>query len=237
MDRLQKVIAKAGVCSRRKAEELISAGRVMVNGKTVRRLGTKVDPKSDRIAVDGETLEREPRVYCMLNKPAGVVSTAHDPEGRTTVLQLVPQDVRFYPVGRLDYDTEGLLLLTNDGELTYRLTHPSHEIDKVYVAELRGRLGSVALQSLREGVDLEDGRTSPAKVSVLQTTDSATVVEMTIHEGRNRQIRRMAEHVGFPVVRLVRLAIGPIRLGDLRRGRWRYLTDAELDALKKSVDM
>ena len=235
MDRLQKVIAAAGVCSRRRAEALIEAGRVKVNGEVVRRLGVQVDPRRDVIEVDGRRLEFKPLRYYALHKPAGVVSTARDHLGRRTVVDLVPSEVRVYPVGRLDFDTEGLLLLTNDGALAYRLTHPSYEVEKVYEAVLRGAITPEAVRRLREGVMLEDGMTKPARVSVTAVRNGRSTVRIAIHEGRNRQVRRMAEAVGFPVQYLKRVAVGPIALGSLKRGQWRHLSDDEVRRLKAAV--
>ena len=226
--RLAKYLATAGVASRRASEELVRTGRVSVDGETV------LDPARDvgavdAVAVDGRTVSpaRERVVYA-LNKPPGVVSTARDPQGRPTVVTLVPQTERLYPVGRLDIDTTGLILLTNQGELAHRLTHPSFEVPKTYRAVLGGpALEERALRALREGIELEDGRTSPAKVRRV----SADTLEITIHEGRKRQVKRMCEAVGHPVKRLERVAFGPLELGDLARGRWRRLTDVEIEEL------
>lgn len=230
-ERLQKVLAAAGVGSRRACEDLIAAGRVEVDGVTA-RLGRRVDPEVDRVTVDGIPIGVRPGlVYYLLNKPPGVVSTASDPEGRPTVTGLVPAEPRVYPVGRLDVATEGLLLLTNDGELAHRLTHPSFGVEKEYLASVEGtpRAGSIRL--LREGVDLDDGRTAPAKVSLV----APDVLRITIHEGRNRQVRRMADAVGHPVRRLVRTRIGPLRTGSLGPGEWRNLTQEEVRALERAT--
>ena len=229
--RLQKVLAQAGVGSRRAVEELITAGRVRVDGE-VAVLGRRVDPARDRVEVDGVPIGTAPGlVYRLLNKPRGVVSTADDPQGRRTVVDLVPDEPRVVPVGRLDADTEGLLLLTNDGELHHRLTHPSFGIDKEYLAEVEGDVSRSALSRLRKGVELEDGVTAPARVAQL----SPGVLRITIHEGRNRQVRRMCEAVGHPVVRLVRNRIGPISDQKLTPGEWRELTVAEIRALEQSA--
>ncbi|MHB8464631.1 MAG: pseudouridine synthase [Acidimicrobiales bacterium] len=226
-ERLQKVLARAGIGSRRSCEDLIAGGRVTVNG-TIAGLGRRVDPDSDEVEVDGAIVAlRADLVHYLLNKPAGVVSTASDPEGRRTVVQLVPEDPRVFPVGRLDAATEGLLIITNDGPLAQRLTHPRYGIEKEYVAEVRGRPAPGTLRTLRQGVDLVDGRTAPAKVALLEPS----VLRITIHEGRNRQIRRMCEAVGHPVTRLVRTRIGPIADRRLAPGRWRELTGAEVRAL------
>jgi 23S rRNA pseudouridine2605 synthase len=236
MERLQKAIAKAGVASRREAERLIAAGRVRVNGQVVTILGTKVDPERDRIEVDGRPIRTEAHVYVMLNKPAGYVTTAKDPQGRPTVLDLVasvPQ--RVFPVGRLDRDTRGLLLLTNDGYLAHRLTHPSFEVVKVYRAKLQGAISRQAVHRLRNGVLLDGRMTAPAQVRVLSRSIDSSWIEIAIHEGRNRQVRRMAQAVGFPVIELVRIQFGPLRLGDLPSGNFRYLQEVEVQALRNTV--
>jgi 23S rRNA pseudouridine2605 synthase len=231
-ERLQKVMAAAGVASRRVCEDLIATGRVTVNGE-VAVLGRRVDVDEDRVEVDGVPIGVKPGlVYYLLNKKSGVVTTANDTHGRPTVVDQVPPEPRVYPVGRLDIDTEGLLLLTNDGELAQRLTHPSHGVEKEYLAEVAG--GMVAqggLRRLRQGVELEDGTTSPAKVS--QPTPG--VLRLTIHEGRNRQVRRMCEAIGHPVQRLVRVRIGPLRDPALAPGEWRELTAGEVKTLIQSV--
>ncbi len=230
-DRLQKVLAQAGIGSRRHCEELIEDGVVTVNGQ-VATLGDKVDAATDRIEVDGVPIGTRPGlVYFLLNKPAGVVTSAGDPHGRRSVTDLVPVEPRVFPVGRLDQDTEGLLVLTNDGELTHRLTHPSFGVEKEYVAEVEGRPSRGALRRLREGVELDDGMTAPAKATLVE----ANVVRITIHEGRNRQVRRMFETVGHPVVRLVRTRIGPITDRQLAPGEWRPLTTGEVRALERAV--
>ena len=196
------------------------------------RLGQRVDVEHDEIEVDGIRVSvRSGLVYYLLNKPPGVVTTAADPQGRRTVLDLVPLEPRVFPVGRLDFDSEGLLLLTNDGELAHRLTHPSYGVEKEYLAEVEGRPGRAALRKLREGVDLEDGQTAPAKVSELAPSQ----LRITIHEGRNRQVRRMCEAIGHPVHRLVRTRIGPVAERGLRPGEWRPLTLAEVRALEKAT--
>ena len=230
-ERLQKVLARAGFGSRRACEELIDAGRVEVNG-AVAHLGQRVDPESDRIAVDGIPVAvRAGLVYYLLNKPAGVVTTASDPQGRPTVLDLVPLEPRVFPVGRLDFDTEGLLLLTNDGELAHRLTHPSFGVEKEYLVEVQGRPSRATLRQLREGVELDDGRTAPARVSEIEPS----MLRIAIHEGRNRQVRRMCDVVGHPVRRLVRTRIGPVAERGLRPGEWRPLTLAEVRGLEQAA--
>ena len=230
-ERLQKVLAQAGLGSRRTCEALIDEGRVEVNGE-VAILGRRVDPEHDLVTVDGVTVPvRAGLVYYLLNKPAKVVTTAQDPEGRPTVVDLVPAEPRVFPVGRLDWETEGVLLLTNDGPLAHGLTHPSHGVPKTYLAEVSGVPGRAALRRLREGVDLDDGRTAPAKARLAQTTPTGTALEIVIHEGRNRQVRRMCEAVGHPVRRLVRTRFGPLRVDRLAPGQWRALTQAEIRAL------
>jgi 23S rRNA pseudouridine2605 synthase len=226
--RLAKYLATAGVASRRASEEIVRAGRVSINGQTVTDPAWDVGA-NDEVALDDRvvTVARERVVYA-LNKPAGVVSTARDPQGRPTVVTMVPQTERLYPVGRLDIDTTGLILLTNQGELAHRLTHPSFEVEKTYRVVVGGpALHERTLKALRDGVDLEDGRTAPAQVRRL----SADTLEITIHEGRKRQVKRMCEAVGHPVKRLERVGFGPLALGDLRQGRWRRLSDGEIEAL------
>lgn len=230
-ERLQKVLARAGFGSRRVCEDLIAEGRVVVNGD-VAVLGRRVDVAVDTVAVDGARIGvQEGLVHYLLNKPRGIVSTASDPEGRPTVVGLVPSEPRVYPVGRLDTDTEGLLLLTNDGDLTHRLTHPSFGVEKEYLAEVDGTPSRAALRALREGVELEDGLTAPAKVAL----SHPNLLRLTIHEGRNRQVRRMCEAVGHPVLRLVRTRIGPLADRRLAPGEWRPLTQGEVRALEKAA--
>ncbi len=231
-ERLQKVLAACGWGSRRVCEDLIAAGRVTVNGG-IAVLGRRVDPDHDRVEVDGVPVGVRPGlVYYLLNKPSGVVTTASDTHGRPTVIDLVPRDPRVFPVGRLDLDTEGLLLLTNDGELAQWLTHPSHGVDKEYLVDVEGGAVSAgALRSLRTGVELDDGVTAPAQVS----QPSPGVLRITIHEGKNRQVRRMCEAVGHPVRRLVRVRIGSLSDRTLRPGTWRQLSAAEVKVLIETV--
>jgi 23S rRNA pseudouridine2605 synthase len=225
--RLQRVLARLGFGSRRVCEDLITAGRVVVNDRPA-TLGMRVDPRQDRVLVDGAPVGIRPDlVHYLLNKPVGVVTTASDPQGRPTVTDLVPSDPRVFPVGRLDLDTEGLLLLTNDGELSHRLTHPSFGVEKEYLAWVAGRPSRAALRALREGVELEDGPTAPAKVAAPEPE----LLRITVHEGRNRQVRRMCEAVGHPVRRLVRVRIGPLADHSLAPGAWRPLTLDEVRAL------
>ncbi len=225
-ERLQKVLARSGVASRRVSEHLIEAGRVTINGQ-VATLGDKAG-ESDRIELDGIPVLTDPDlVHYLLNKPRDVVSTAQDPEGRSTVVDLVPTDTRVFPVGRLDADSEGLIIVTNDGDLTQRLTHPSFGVSKEYLAHVEGVPSPSALRRLREGIELEDGPTAPAEVSMPQ--DGA--LRLVIHEGRNRQVRRMCAAIGHPVLRLVRVRIGPIMDPSLAAGEWRNLTRDEVHSL------
>ena len=230
-ERLQKVLARVGIGSRRVCEDLIAEGRVLVDGETA-VLGRRVDPETALIEVDGAPVGVRPDlVHYVLNKPAGVVTTADDPQGRPTVVGLVPNEPRVFPVGRLDVDTEGLLLLTNDGELAHRLTHPSYGVEKEYVAEVEGLPTRAVLRRLREGVELDDGLTAPARATLVDPS----VVRLTIHEGRNRQVRRMCEAVGHSVVRLVRTRIGPLADRSLAPGAWRELTGDEVRSLQRAV--
>jgi 23S rRNA pseudouridine2605 synthase len=229
--RLQKVLARAGFGSRRVCDEMIEDGRVTVDGE-VAVLGRRVDTATAHVEVDGVLVGVAPDlVHWLLHKPAGVVTTASDPEGRRTVMDLVPDEPRVFPVGRLDFETEGLLLLTNDGALTHRLTHPSFGVEKEYLAEVDRMPSRGDLRRLREGVELDDGMTAPAKVASL---DDRTL-RITIHEGRNRQVRRMVEAVGATVLRLVRTRIGPLADRALTAGEWRPLTQDEVRALERAV--
>lgn len=230
-DRLQKVLARAGYGSRRRCEALIEEGRVRVDGE-VARLGRRVDPEAARITVDGAPAPTAPgHVYYLLNKPAGIVTTADDPQGRRTVLDLVPSEPRVFPVGRLDRATEGLLILTNDGNLSHLLSHPSHGVVKEYLAEVRGDPSPAAVRALREGVLLDDGVTAPARVSRV----APGLLRIAIHEGRNRQVRRMCTAVGHDVVRLVRTRIGPLADSSLAPGAYRELTAAEVRRLGEAA--
>lgn len=239
MERLQKYLAHAGVASRRQCEEMILAGRVKVNGKVVKELGTKITPGKDRVSVDGKLIQRlEPKVYLMLNKPRGYVSTVKDERDRKTVLDLL-SDVkeRVYPVGRLDYDSEGLLLLTNDGELTYALTHPKHQIPKTYRVRVKGIPDQEKLIKLADGVELEDGITAPATVALVHILNGNALLEITIYEGKNRQVRRMCEAIGHPVLRLVRTRIGPLELRKLPVGEVRKLSLREINDIKRAAGL
>jgi 23S rRNA pseudouridine2605 synthase len=230
-ERLQKVLARAGIGSRRVCEDLIEDGLVTVNGE-VAVLGRRVDPDVDRVEVEGVPIGIRPDlVHYLLHKPAGVVSTASDTHGRPTVVGLVPEEPRVFPVGRLDAETEGLILVTNDGDLTYRLTHPSFGVDKEYLAEVEGEPSRGALRRLRDGIELDDGMTAPAQASLL----APNLVRLVIHEGRNRQVRRMCEAVGHPVLRLVRTRIGPLVDRTLAPGEWRRLEPDEVRALERAT--
>jgi 23S rRNA pseudouridine2605 synthase len=237
--RLQKIISQAGVASRRAAEKLIAEGRVTINGQTVREMGTKADPARDDIRVDGRRVKSAKRLrYILLYKPAGYVTTRSDPERRRTVIDLL-NGVReyVYPVGRLDYDTEGLLLLTNDGDLAARLTHPRHGVERTYEARVAGMPDDEAIDRLRRGIPLDGRRTLPADVSLLNKgrRDREGVLAIIIREGRNRQVRRMCEAVGHPVRKLIRVGIGPLSDRGLKPGSWRELTPQELRVLKQTA--
>ena len=231
--RLQKLLAQSGVASRRKCEELMLAGEVEVDGEIVTRLGTKVDPTTAVIRVSGLRLPPiSPHVYLVLNKPLGVVSTMSDPEGRRNLSDLVAdRPERLFHVGRLDTDTSGLLLLTNDGDFAHRMAHPSHEVDKTYVAEVDGEVTKATLQQLRDGVTLDDGPVEVSSTKIVSYGTGKTIVELVIHEGRNRIVRRLLDHVGHPVRKLTRTAIGPVVLGQLRPAELRDLTLDELGVL------
>jgi 23S rRNA pseudouridine2605 synthase len=234
--RLQKVMAAAGIASRRACEELIAAGRVTINGELA-ELGSKCDPTVDVVALDGERVNVDPdRVYVMLNKPQGVVSTADDPQGRPTVVDLINLPQRLFPIGRLDQDTEGLLLLTNDGELTHRLLHPSFEVPRTYVALVPGPVRKRSLSQLREGVELDDGLARATTVRVLEEEKSKALVEIVMTEGRKREVRRMFGAIGLTVERLARVAYGGVELGELRQGKWRFLTHGEIGALHAAAE-
>jgi 23S rRNA pseudouridine2605 synthase len=229
--RVQKVLARAGFGSRRTCDDLIAAGRVKVDG-VVARLGDRADALTAVVEVDDVVVSVRPgSVHYLLNKPVGVVTTADDPQGRPTVVELVPTDPRVFPVGRLDMDTEGLLLITNDGDLTHRLTHPSFGVEKEYLALVEAEPSRAAIRRLREGVELDDGMTAPAKVAVVEPS----LLRITIHEGRNRQVRRMCEAIGHPVTRLVRTRIGPLSDRRLKPGEWRVLSIEELRDLERAA--
>ena len=235
MERLQKYIASCGIASRRKAEELITEGKVQVNGRKVTELGVKINPQKDKVKVNGQLLAQEKPVYYLLNKPKGVITSVSDPQVRETVLDYIKNETkRIYPIGRLDLYTEGLLLLTNDGELAQNLTHPSKGVEKTYEVRIKGRVRDDDLQIIANGVELEDGITAPATIVDLGFDDHNGVheVEITIHEGRNRQVRRMFEHFGYRIHNLKRIAYAGLTLGGVKRGASRQLTIREVKALK-----
>lgn len=233
--RLQKFLARAGVASRRGSENLMSAGRVRVNGQVVTELGSRVDPSADTVSVDGcEVYLSGSAVTLMLNKPPGYLTTMSDPFGRPTVADLVPRSryPGLFPIGRLDLDTTGILLFSTDGELGNTLLHPRHHVDKSYIVRVEGRMGVKQLRALRAGVELEDGMTLPAEVELMEVNDTSSLLRITIHEGRKRQVRRMCEFVGHPVTTLHRSSFGPLSLGNLLQGEWRLLSDSEISALR-----
>ena len=233
LERLQKVLAHAGVASRRKAEELIQQGRVTVNRRVVTQLGTKVDPARDEIRVDGQRIQvSASRVYIMLNKPEGYLSAMEDSRGRKSLGDLVVTPMRLYPVGRLDVNSEGLILLTDDGELANLLTHPRYKHDKEYRVLVNGRPTEKTLEAWHRGVLLDGKPTAPARVDVVQTQMDATLLRVVMHEGRKRQIRRVAAILGHPVQRLKRIRLGPLQLGTLEVGQWRHLTSKEVRKLQ-----
>ena len=232
-ERLQKVLARAGIASRRKAEELIRQGKVRVDGKVVSEMGTRVDPENQRIECDGvQVISEERKVYILLNKPAGYLSTVDDPQGRPIVTDLLAGvNERVYPVGRLDFDTEGALLLTNDGEMAQKVLHPSHEVNKTYVAEVKGNPHKKELAALSRGIVLEGRKTWPAAIEVIEAGPRSSSIKITIHEGRKRQVRKMFEAIGHPVVKLKRLAYGKLELGNLDAGKFRFLNKNEIKSI------
>lgn len=234
-ERLQKVIAASGIASRRKAEKLIVDGKVKVNGSVVTELGTKVVPGVDEIEVFGEKLESGgKKYYIMLNKPAGYLTTTTDDRGRKTVMELVSDiKARLFPVGRLDYDTEGLLIITNDGDFANKLIHPSKDIGKTYIAEIKGLPELSVLKILQRGVDIGECVTRPAEVELVKGNKHSSTIKITIKEGKKRQVRRMLEVVGHPVLSLKRVAIGPIMLGNLPKGKWRHLRREEIERIMR----
>jgi len=240
-ERLQKILAKAGIASRRKAEELIRQGRVKVDGLVVTEMGIRVDPEQQRIEFDGKpVIVEEKKVYVLLHKPAGYVSTVHDPQGRPIVTELLKGiQERIFPVGRLDLDTEGALLLTNDGELAQKILHPSFEVNKTYRATVKGRPSKKKVEMLSKGIDIDGQKTWPALVKVLSAGSKETALQITIHEGRKRQVRKMCEAVGHPVLRLKRVAYGKLKLGSLAPGKFRFLSrkDMQLIFTKKNSSL
>jgi 23S rRNA pseudouridine2605 synthase len=233
-ERLQKYIARCGVCSRRKAEEYIALGRVRVNGKKITQMGYVVDSDKVDVQIDNEGIHPAVEmVYLMLNKPSGFITTASDPEERRTVYGLLPNlKERVFSVGRLDYDSEGLLLFTNDGNLTNRLTHPRYEIKKKYLVTVEGEVDRKTIASLARGIVLEDGKTAPAKIRILRSSRPVTLLELEMTEGKNRQIRRMLLAVGHPVIKLLRIQFGPLLLGNLKLGKYRFLSKPEIESLQ-----
>ena len=234
-ERLQKILSQAGITSRRAAETLITSGRVSVNGETVTILGSKADPATDRIMVDGKLISiPSTKVYILLNKPAGYVTTMSDPDGRPIVTELI-KDIkeRLFPVGRLDFNTEGLLLLTNDGDWANKLAHPSHEVVKEYYVKVRGGVTPEMAANLASGVKLDDGWTAPAKVEIMKVLEKNSWISISIHEGRYRQVRRMCEAVGLLVSRLTRRRYGDLDIGQLKPGEYRHLTQDEVAAIAK----
>ena len=234
--RINKYIASCGVASRRKAEEIILDGRVTVNGKLVTELAFNIDEEKDIVEIDGEQIGVEKNnVYIVLNKPEGYITTVKDQFDRPSVLDLVKDiDERVYPIGRLDYETSGLLILTNDGDLTYKLTHPKHEVDKTYVARVKGKLTKEEIERFKTGLKIEDYTTAPAKLKVIKYDEQrdSSLLEIKIHEGKNRQVRKMCKAINHPVLRLRRSARGKIKIGDCEIGKYRYLTEDEIKYLK-----
>lgn len=237
VERLQKIIANSGICSRRKAEELIIAGKVKVNGVVVDTLGFKADPNDD-IEVNGQKIAREEKVYFLINKPKNIISSVKDDRGRTTVIDLVDTDKRIFPVGRLDFDSSGLMLLTNDGELTNMMLHPSFEIEKTYEVTISGQITEEEVATLRKGVVIDGIKTSRAKVTLLRYNANKNIsfLTVTIHEGRNRQVRKMFETLNYEVTRLNRIKEGPLTLGTLQPGQYRKLKPVEVKSLKKYLE-
>jgi 23S rRNA pseudouridine2605 synthase len=245
MERLHKFLSRCGVASRREAEALILQGRITVNGRVVQELGLKIDPQRDRVALDGIHVKPQPLVYIALNKPRGFITSVEDREGRPTVMDLLKGlKTRVYPVGRLDMDSEGLLLLTNDGELAFRLMHPRYHVEKRYLVKVKGNPPEKKLEKLRRGIRLEEEKrkgvfrkTAPARIKVIKGRGKETVLEVVLKEGRKRQIRRMFQAIGHPVVSLVRVAIGNVTLEGLPKGKYRHLTAREVQELKKKVGL
>lgn len=235
--RLQKVLAEAGVASRRKAEEMILDGRVMVDGKVIRTLGTKVDPEKSEVIVDGEAINvKKTKIYLALNKPRGILSTLSDPENRPHLGDLLrDRSERLFHVGRLDKDSEGLLLLTNDGDLAHRATHPSFSLPKNYLLEIKGVVSKEVADSFRSGIELEDGMAKVDKLTVLQGQPGRTLFDVVIHDGRNQILRRMAAAAGLTIERLIRIGMGPVKLGELTPGKWREIKGAELLSLQNAL--
>jgi len=234
--RLNKYLANLGVCARRDVKQLLKDQIVTVNGERVKEPGLRIDPAKDSILLNGRKLKAPQFVYYLVNKPKRVVSTTADEYGRKNVISLIPTKERIYPVGRLDKDTTGLLLLTNDGELTNLLIHPRYHVDKTYRLTISGKVNDAQLRALRNGVLLDDGITAPAKLSIIRSTNTVSLLEMTIHEGRNRQIRRMCETVGVSLLELQRIKFGPLEIRNLKEGKFRELSRDEVQELKKIAE-
>ncbi|ADO77065.1 pseudouridine synthase [Halanaerobium praevalens] len=234
MERLQKVMAHAGVASRRKSEEIIAEGRVKVNGQVITEMGYKIDPAQAEVMVDGQVISEEKKVYILLNKPEGYITTVSDPENRPTVMDLIPDlNQRLYPAGRLDFDSSGLLIMTNDGDLTYKLTHPKKEVDKKYRVLIQGKLEEEDFEKFEAGMVIDGQETAPAEISNVDYKGEQTEFDIVIHEGRNRQVRRMAKIAGFSVISLKRIGFAFLTLTGVEEGKFRYLTEAEVENLKK----
>lgn len=235
--RLQKFMAKCGIASRRKSEEIILQGKVKVNGNIVKELGVKIDPDKDTIEIEGNILKlEENKVYILLNKPVGYITTMSDEFNRKKVIDLlIDIKERVYPVGRLDYDTSGLLLLTNDGDLAYKLTHPKYEVEKKYIAKVKGIPTEKELSQFRNGLQIEDYVTSKAKIKIIDREKDNSTLEVVIHEGKNRQVRKMCSKIGHQVVELKRVEMGDIKLGDIKEGKWRHLNPKEIGYLKNKI--
>lgn len=231
--RLDKYLSGNGYTSRRGVKQFLKSENVTVNGKRVRESGTRIDIKKDDVKINGKKIKQTNFVYYLLNKPKGIISTSSDEFDREDVTDLVPNETRVYPVGRLDKETHGLILLTNDGELTNKLTHPSSHVSKIYLLEIKGRFSDGKIEKLKNGIMLNDGITNPAKVKKLKETETTTILEMEIFEGRNRQIRRMCEAIFLPLIDLKRIQIGPIKLEGLKEGKYRLLNESEINVLRK----
>lgn len=235
--RLQKVLASAGVASRRASEELIVQGRVKVNGRVVRELGTRIDPTTDQVQVDGRPIQLDPdRIYLAFHKPKNVVSSMADEHGRKDLSSFFLGYDRVFNVGRLDYETTGLLLMTNDGDLAHALAHPSFGIEKLYVAKVRGKIDRIGIQRLLDGVKLEDGLQQADSARILDVSEQSSLIELTLHSGKNRVVRRMLEEIGFPVLELTRKTFGPLRLANLKPGQFRELSKLEVSLLLQAAE-
>jgi pseudouridine synthase len=238
MIRLNRFLALCGISSRRESENLIASGRIKINGRTVRKQGIKIDPDKDKVSFDGVIINPEEKLYLIINKPKGYVTTSFDPQKRPTVLDLIPDiEARVYPVGRLDYNSEGLLILTNDGDFSFRLIHPKYKVGKIYIVKLYGGFSPKKLEKLRTGVMLSDGLTAPCRVKLVRAKGKETILEMEIYEGKKRQIRRMCTSLGYRVVELRRVQIGTLKLGGLKSGAYRYLGPNEVGKLKELIGL